>query len=70
LQHGQQVRGVEAQLASVGFDVEAPAESRMCCGSAGTYSVLQPALANQLRDRKLENLHALGPECIVSANSV
>jgi len=68
LQHGQDVRGVEAQLASAGFDVAVPAESHLCCGSAGTYSVLQPELANRLRDRKLENLRALSPGCIVSAN--
>ena len=40
----------------------------LCCGSAGTYSILQPALANALRDRKLANLRAARPEVIVSAN--
>ena len=44
------------------------AESHLCCGSAGTYSVLQPALATRLRDRKLANLQPLGAEIIVSAN--
>ena len=43
-------------------------ESHLCCGSAGTYSVLQPDLAYQLRDRKLANLAPLEPQTIVSAN--
>jgi glycolate oxidase iron-sulfur subunit len=69
LQHGQQVRGVvEEQLARLGFDVRLPAESHLCCGSAGTYSVLQPALAGTLRERKLGHLEALAPQCVVSAN--
>jgi glycolate oxidase iron-sulfur subunit len=68
LQHGQELRGVDAQLAALGFDVKVPADSHLCCGSAGTYSVLQPKLANELRDRKLGNLKALAAECIVSAN--
>jgi len=70
LQHGQRLRGiVETHLGSLGFSVRAAAaESHLCCGSAGTYSVLQPALADQLRDRKLANLGANGAEQIVSAN--
>jgi glycolate oxidase iron-sulfur subunit len=70
LQHGQKISGlVEAQLSALGFDVRTAAEeSHLCCGSAGTYSVLQPALAGRLRDRKLRNLSALRPDCIVSAN--
>ena len=70
LQHGQGLRGgVERQLAALGFDVStALAEGHLCCGSAGTYSVLQPALATQLRDRKVIQLLASAPHCIVSAN--
>jgi glycolate oxidase iron-sulfur subunit len=68
LQHGQRITGVDAELRSLGFDVRQPAESHLCCGSAGTYSVLQPELANSLRDRKLACLAALEPGCIVSAN--
>jgi glycolate oxidase iron-sulfur subunit len=70
LQHGQQLRGgVERHLGELGFDVQlAGAESHLCCGSAGTYSVLQPALATQLRDRKLANLQPLQAQAIVSAN--
>jgi glycolate oxidase iron-sulfur subunit len=55
-------------LRALGFEVERPAESHLCCGSAGTYSVLQPTLARQLRDRKLGHLAALGADAIVSAN--
>ncbi len=69
LQHGQQIRGkVEAILRAAGVDVTLCADSHLCCGSAGTYSVLQPVLATELRDRKLANLLATGPEVIVSAN--
>ena len=70
LQHGQQLRGgVEAGLRELGFEVSvARSESHLCCGSAGTYSVLQPDLSHQLRDRKLSHLAELQPEAIVSAN--
>jgi glycolate oxidase iron-sulfur subunit len=68
LQHGQELRGADAELAALGFDVKVPADSHLCCGSAGTYSVLQPELANELRDLKLGHLQSLGAECIVSAN--
>jgi glycolate oxidase iron-sulfur subunit len=70
LQHGQALRGgIETALAELGFDVQvAKRDGNLCCGSAGTYSVLQPALARELRDRKLANLVASSPDCIVSAN--
>jgi len=70
LQHGQQLRGgVESTLTELGFEVElATGESHLCCGSAGTYSVLQPELAYQLRDRKLSQLLPRQPQVIVSAN--
>jgi glycolate oxidase iron-sulfur subunit len=70
LQHGQNLRGgVEAQLAALGFDVlPAAREGHLCCGSAGTYSVLQPRLARELRDRKLANLVLSNPCTIASAN--
>jgi len=70
LQHGQQLRGgVEAHLSELGFSVAvARSESHLCCGSAGTYSVLQPDIAYQLRDRKLQHLSELAPQAIVSAN--
>jgi glycolate oxidase iron-sulfur subunit len=70
LQHGQQLRGgVEKHLGALGFQVRiATNESHLCCGSAGTYSVLQPKIAYELRDRKLGNLAQLEPEAIISAN--
>jgi len=69
LQHGQQIRGkVEGVLRAVGVDVQLCADSHLCCGSAGTYSLLQPELSLQLRDRKLAKLEATGPQTIVTAN--
>ncbi|MDB5884041.1 MAG: protein of unknown function cysteine-rich region domain protein [Polaromonas sp.] len=70
LQHGQQLRGgVEQHLGRLGFDIRVSMnEAHLCCGSAGTYSVLHPDIAYQLRDRKLDNLGAMAPEVIVSAN--
>ncbi|HEY0857408.1 MAG TPA: heterodisulfide reductase-related iron-sulfur binding cluster, partial [Albitalea sp.] len=70
LQHGQQLRGgVETTLRSLGFQVAlAGAESHLCCGSAGAYSVLQPEIAYELRDRKLGHLGVLDAQCIASAN--
>ncbi len=70
LQHGQKLKGgIEAGLRTLGFEVEvANGESHWCCGSAGTYSILQPDLAMELRDRKLELLAKQGPQYIVSAN--
>ncbi|MBI5278804.1 MAG: glycolate oxidase subunit GlcF [Burkholderiales bacterium] len=70
LQHGQQLRGgVEQGLAQLGFTIRtALNESHLCCGSAGTYSVLQPKIAHELRDRKLGHLSQLEPAAIVSAN--
>ncbi len=70
LQHGQKLRGgVETHLRQLGFDVRvAPDEAHLCCGSAGTYSVLHPDIAGQLRDRKLGHLGQLEPVAILSAN--
>lgn len=70
LQHGQKLRGgVEEHLQALGFKVSVTTnESNMCCGSAGTYSVLNPTLAYQLRDRKLGHLNDLAPQAILSAN--
>ena len=71
LQHGQQLKGgVETHLNALGFKLRvANNEAHLCCGSAGTYSVLQPVLATQLRDRKLGNLNEMQPQAILSANS-
>ena len=70
LQHGQQLRGgVEQHLGELGFEIRvAGCEAHLCCGSAGTYSVLQPEIAYQLRDRKLANLGEMKPKVIASAN--
>jgi len=69
LQHGQQIRGnVEQVLGALGIEVRLPADSHLCCGSAGTYSLTQPALSYRLRNQKLERLHAVEPQIIVSAN--
>ena len=70
LQHGQQLKGgVESHLAKLGFEVKPILnEPHLCCGSAGTYSVLQPELAYQLRDRKLGHLGETKAAVILSAN--
>jgi glycolate oxidase iron-sulfur subunit len=70
LQHGQKLRGgVETNLKALGFDIVlGDGENHLCCGSAGTYSVLQPELSYQLRDRKLSHLLPASPHTIVSAN--
>ena len=70
LQHGQKLRGgVESHMRTLGFDIRtASAESHLCCGSAGAYSILQPVLAEDLRDRKLALLAGLEAHTIVSAN--
>jgi len=70
LQHGQKLRGgVEQFMGELGFKINTcRVEPHLCCGSAGTYSVLNPELAYQLRDRKLNNLAEMKPDVIVSAN--
>jgi glycolate oxidase iron-sulfur subunit len=68
-QHGMKCRGeVEAFLTQLNVKVLPVADSHLCCGSAGTYSVLQPALAKTLRDNKIQALSAAGPDRILSAN--
>jgi glycolate oxidase iron-sulfur subunit len=69
LQHGQQIRTAPKTLLSrAGFKVREPAESHLCCGSAGTYNLLQPAIAGRLRDRKVANIEATRPEIIAAGN--
>jgi len=73
LQHGQKIRGkVEDLLSSIGINVRLCADSHLCCGSAGTYSITQPELSEQLRKQKLNHLQAAceesGAELIVSGN--
>ncbi|MFZ5482669.1 MAG: glycolate oxidase subunit GlcF [Pseudomonadota bacterium] len=69
LQHGQRLAGrVEALLRAVGYELTPVADGHLCCGSAGSYSVLQPALSSTLRDNKLGALQAGQPMWIVTAN--
>ena len=69
LQHGMQVRGaVEEILKAAGFELTPVTDSHLCCGSAGTYSILQPEISLKLRENKLACLSAGAPEAIVSAN--
>ena len=69
LQHGLKVRGVvESLLSAAGFELVPVRDSHLCCGSAGTYSLLQPKLASELRDGKVSALQEYGADCIVSAN--
>ena len=69
LRHGQRVSGiVEELLARAGFELVDVRDAHICCGSAGTYSLLQPRLAGRLRDNKLANLMADEPDVIVTAN--
>lgn len=69
LQHGQRLAGrVEAVLCRLGFQLSPVAEAHLCCGSAGTYSILQPELSRRLLKNKLECLQADDPELIATAN--
>jgi glycolate oxidase iron-sulfur subunit len=69
LQHGQRLSGlVEGLLTNLGFELTPVAEPHLCCGSAGTYSILQPELSRKLLDNKVEALEAGGPELIATAN--
>ncbi|MBI0534034.1 glycolate oxidase iron-sulfur subunit [Roseomonas sp. KE2513] len=69
LQHGQGITAVpKTLLERAGFDVRAPAEAHLCCGSAGTYNILQPEIAGRLRERKLENLERTGADLVASGN--
>ena len=69
LQHGQNIVGViERLLGTAGFQLTPVADSHLCCGSAGTYSILQPELARQLRSNKLDALNSGAPHTIATAN--
>jgi len=69
LQHWQGLRPLtESLLRELGFDLKAFGEANLCCGSAGTYSVLQPEIATGLRDRKLESIGKTSPSVIITSN--
>jgi glycolate oxidase iron-sulfur subunit len=69
LQHGQKVTAApKALLAAAGFDLREVPEGHLCCGSAGTYNILQPAIAARLRERKVANIESLDPQVIATGN--
>jgi glycolate oxidase iron-sulfur subunit len=69
MQHGQRITAPpKALLAKAGFAVRDVPEGHLCCGSAGTYNLLQPALAAALRDRKLRNIESLRPDAVATGN--
>jgi glycolate oxidase iron-sulfur subunit len=69
LQHGQKITvEPKALLRKAGFRLVEPAEAHLCCGSAGTYNMLQPEIAGRLRERKLENLRRTRPDVIAAGN--
>ena len=69
LQHGQQIKTApKTLLARAGFEVREPAEAHLCCGSAGTYNMLQSELSAQLRARKVANIEATGADVVAAGN--
>ena len=69
LQHGQRVHAAPKRLlAAAGFEVRDVPEAHLCCGSAGTYNLLQPEIAGELRDRKLAHIASVDPDVIAAGN--
>jgi glycolate oxidase iron-sulfur subunit len=69
LQHGQKITTLPKELLfKSGFVVKDIPESHLCCGSAGTYNILQPQLAGRLRDRKISNVESVKPDVIAAGN--
>jgi glycolate oxidase iron-sulfur subunit len=69
LQHGQQVRSQpKALLKAAGFEVVEPRDSHLCCGSAGTYNLLQPEIAGKLRERKVATIEETAPQVVAAGN--
>lgn len=69
MQHGQQIKTPPLDLLrNAGFTVKEPAESHLCCGSAGTYNMLQPAIAGDLKARKIGNIRKTDPDVIATGN--
>lgn len=69
LQHGQQVKTAPKDLLKrAGFEVVEPADSHLCCGSAGTYNLMQPAISAELKARKVKTLEAKAPQVIAAGN--
>ena len=69
LQHGQQIKSAPKDLLKrAGFEVVEPADSHLCCGSAGTYNLLQPEISGELKRRKVQTLEAKSPQVIAAGN--
>tara|TARA_Y100001960_G_C14406793_1_gene696214 strand:- start:280 stop:762 length:483 start_codon:yes stop_codon:yes gene_type:complete len=69
MQHGQKITDAPIKLLSnAGFDVVSPADGHLCCGSAGTYNILEPEIADRLKERKVANLQATEPQVIAAGN--
>ncbi len=69
LQHGQQIKTFPKDLLKrVGFEVVEPADSHLCCGSAGTYNLMQPEISKELKRRKVDTLEAKQPDVIAAGN--
>ncbi|WP_298362018.1 glycolate oxidase subunit GlcF [uncultured Litoreibacter sp.] len=69
LQHGQQIKTYPKDLLkAAGFTVVEPADPHLCCGSAGTYNLMQPEISGQLKDRKIKTLEAKNPDVIAAGN--
>ena len=69
LQHGQKLRGLpKTLLTRAGFEVVEPKVSHLCCGSAGTYNLMQPEISAQLKARKVKTLEAKAPQVIAAGN--
>ncbi len=69
MQHGQQITWQPKKLLqNAGFTVKEPLEGHLCCGSAGTYNIMQPNIATALRDRKVGNLEATKPDLVATGN--
>ena len=69
LQHGQKIKSLPKELLkAAGFKVSEPADSHLCCGSAGTYNILQPEISGELRKRKVATLMARKPDVIAAGN--
>jgi len=69
MQHGQKItRQPKDLLAKAGFTVKEPREGHLCCGSAGTYNIMQPEISAQLRDRKVKNIEATGAALVATGN--
>jgi glycolate oxidase iron-sulfur subunit len=68
LQHGQRVQAPKVLLQRAGFEVVEPADPHLCCGSAGTYNLLQPEISGEIKRRKVATLEARQPEVIAAGN--